>query len=269
VTTNFNWNDNRVLVADVPKGDIGTFKDQNGQSNDMGFYGYHALGILRTQAEVDAFVAQYHITDMLGYKPGTNNPIRPGMLAYADIRGKQNASTGKYDGPDGVIDVNDQDYLKAKQDNHYGLGINWGVSYKTLSLNVVMGMSWGGVGSVESAARKVGTAYSNRPAFWSDHWTPDNTNAAYPSPYYTSTYDVATDFWWRSSFTFRVTTFNLSYSLPRDLTRKAGLNNVRLFLNGTNPINFFNPYNYKDNINGSYDVFPQLRTFNFGLNVNL
>ncbi|WP_121356196.1 SusC/RagA family TonB-linked outer membrane protein [Flavisolibacter nicotianae] len=269
VTTNFNWNDNRVLVADVPKGDIGTFKDQNGKSNDMGFYGYHSLGILRTQAEVDAYVAQYNITDMLGYKPGTNNPIRPGMLAFADVRGKQNATTGKYDGPDGVIDVNDQDFLKAKQDNHYGLGINWGVSYKTVSLNVVMGMSWGGISSVESAARKVGTAYSNRPSFWSDHWTPDNINAAYPSPYYTSTYDVASDFWWRSSFTFRVTTFNLSYTLPRDLTRRAGLNNVRLFLNGTNPVNFFNPYDYKDNINGSYDVFPQLRTFNFGLNVNL
>jgi hypothetical protein len=48
-----------------------------------------------------------------------------------------------------------------------------------------------------------------------------------------------------------------------------GLNNVRVYLIGTNPINFLNPYDYKDNANGSYDVFPQLRTYTFGLNLNL
>lgn len=37
---------------------------------------------------------------------------------------------------------------------------------------------------------------------------------------------------------------------------------------GTNPFNLYNPYDYKDNVNGSYDVFPQLKTLTFGLNVN-
>lgn len=266
VTTNFSWSDNKVLVADVPKGNIGTYLDPTGKSSDMGFLGYHSLGMFRSQADIDAYVAKYNITNMLGY---TVDKLRPGMLYFQDIRGKQDPTTLKYSGPDGIIDVNDQDYLRAKQDNHYGLGINWGVSYKTISLNVIMGMSWGGIGSVESAARKVGTAYSNRPAFWSDHWSPDNINAAYPTPYYSSTYDLATDFWWRSSFTFRVTTFNLSYTLPREFSRRAGLNNARLYLTGSNPINFFNPYDYKDNANGSYDVFPQVRTLTFGLNVGL
>jgi hypothetical protein len=115
----------------------------------------------------------------------------------------------------------------------------------------------------------VGQSYSNRPEFWADHWTPDFTNAKYPSPFYTFDYDVATDFWWRSSFTFRVTNFNLSYSLPQGLVRKAGFNSARVFLVGTNPLNFFNPYDYKDNINGAYDVFPTLKTFTLGLNFNL
>jgi TonB-linked SusC/RagA family outer membrane protein len=268
-TANFSWNDNKVLVTDVAKGDIGTFKDPTGKSTDQGFYGYKSVGILRTQKDVDDYVAKYGITNMLGYTPTGSNPIRPGMLAFIDVRGKQDPVTGLYAGPDGIIDVNDQDYLKQKSENHFGLGLNWGVSYKTISLNVVMGMSWGGISSVESAARKKAEIYSNRPEFWADHWTPANTNAAYPSPFYTSTYDLSTDFWWRSSFSFRVTNFSLSYALPSSLIKKAGFNSARLYLTGFNPINFYNPYDYKDNANGSYDVFPQLRSFNFGLNVNL
>ena len=269
VTTNFSWNDDKALVVDFPRGDKGTFKDPTGKSTDMGFYGYKSLGILRTQQEVDAYVARYNITNMLGYRPGTTNPIRPGMLAFVDVRGKLDPATGKYAGPDGIIDANDQDFLKSKEDNHYGLGINWGVSYKTVSLSVVMGISWGGISSVEGAARKKAEIYSNRPAFWSDHWTPNNIDAAYPAPYYVSTYDVATDFWWRSSTSFRVANFNLSYTLPRNWSRKAGMSNARIYFTGTNPVNFFNPYDYKDNANGSYDVFPQLRSYALGLNLNL
>jgi TonB-linked SusC/RagA family outer membrane protein len=269
VTTNFSWNDDKVLISDFPVGDRGTFKDPTGKSSDMGFYGYRSVGILRTQEEVDAYVAKYSITNMLGYRPGTTNPIRPGMLAFVDVRGKLDPGTGKYAGPDGIIDANDQDFLKAKEDNHYGLGINWGFSYKTISLGVVMGISWGGITSVEGAAKKKAEIYSNRPAFWSDHWTPDHINAAYPAPYYVSTYDVATDFWWRSSTSFRVANFNLSYTLPRTWASKAGMTNARIYLVGTNPINFYNPFDYKDNSNGSYDVFPQLRTFSLGLNLNL
>ncbi len=262
VTANFNWSDNKQLVVDVAKGNVGTYLDPTGKSDDMGYLGYHALGIFRTQAEVDNFLTKNPNYTIFGNKPA------PGMLYFQDVRGPKDAS-GKYTAPDGIITTDDQDFLKPKANNHYGLGINWSVAYKSLSLGVQMGLSWGGIGSVESAARKAATAYSNRPAFWADHWTPDNPNAAYPSPYYTYSYDVNTDFWWRSSTSFRVTSFNLSYSLPQQLLRGTKLNGARVYLIGTNPINFFNPYSYKDNANGSYDVFPQLRTFTLGLNVNL
>ncbi len=270
VTANFNWMDNKVLISDFPLGDKGTFLDPTGKSTDMGFYGYRSLGILRTPADVTKYITTYNITNLLGYTPtgAANKVIQPGMIAYADIRGAKDAN-GKYTAPDGKIDANDMDYIRQKQSNRYGLGLNWGVSYKSLSLRVNMGLSWGGIDAVEGAARKVAQVYSNRPAFWADHWTATNTNAAYPSPFFTSTYDVASDFWFRSSFTFRMTNFNLSYTLPANVARKMRMNSARIFLVGTNPINFFNPYDYKDGLNSSYDVFPQLRTFSLGLNVNL
>lgn len=265
ITANFWWNDNKVLITDVAKGDIGTFKDPTGRSSDLGYYGYKYLGIFRNQSDIDAYVKQYGITKMLGYTP---TQLKPGMLYYADVRGPQDAS-GNYTAPDGVIDANDQDYLNKHASNHYSLGLNWGISFKNLSLSVVSGMSWGGIDAVESAATKYGAIYQNRPALWNNHWTPDNPDAAYPNPFWRSTYEVNSDFWWKSAFAFRITYFNLSYTLPKNWVRKAGFNNAKFYLTGTNPINFFNPYDYKDNANGSYDVFPQLRTFSFGLNCNL
>jgi TonB-linked SusC/RagA family outer membrane protein len=262
VTTNFNWSDNKIIVADVAKGDIGTYRDPTGKSSDMGFLGYRCLGMFRTQEEVDAFVATHPNYKIFGKAP------LPGMLYFEDFRGPKDAS-GNYSKPDGTITTDDQEFLTHKADNHYGLGINWGVSYKTISLNVVMGMSWGGINSVEGPARKKAEVYSNRPLFWADHWSPYDTDAAYPSPYYTESYDVSTDFWWRSSFSFRVTDFVLSYTLPVQLVKKAGMNNARVYLTGINPLSFYNPFMYKDNANGSYDVFPQLRSFSLGLNVNL
>lgn len=262
VTVNFNWADNKVLVTDVSKGNIGTYLDPTGKSNDMGYLGLHALGMFRSQAEVDAWLSKYP-----SYTVYKNVP-KPGSLYFQDVRGPKDAS-GNYTGPDGIIDDNDLDFLTRKSDNHYGLGFNWGVSYKTLSLNVVMGLSWGGISTVDGSAVKKAEAYSNRPAFWADHWTPENPNAAYPSPFYSWSYDRPTDFWFRSSTSFRVTNFNLSYSLPQSIVRRAGINGARLYLVGTNPLNFFNPFDYKDNANGSYDKFPQLRTFSMGLNLNL
>jgi TonB-linked SusC/RagA family outer membrane protein len=265
VTANFWWNDNKVLVTDVAKGDIGTFKDPTGRSSDLGYYGYKYLGMFRSQSDIDAYVKQYGITKMLGYTPAQ---LKPGMLYYADVRGPQDAN-GKYTAPDGVIDANDQDYLNKHASNHYSLGLNWGVTFRNLSLSIISGMSWGGIDAVESAATKYGAIYQNRPAFWSNHFTPDNPTADYPNPFWRSTYEVNSDFWTRSAYTFRITSFNLSYTLPKNFVRRAGFNNAKLYLTGTNPINFYNPFDYKDNANGSYDVFPQLRTFNFGLNCNL
>ena len=262
ITANYSWSDNKQIVIDQAKGLNGTYLDGLNKSSDMGFLGYKSLGILRSQEQVNALLAKSPNYKILGQAP------MPGMLYFQDIRGPKDAS-GNYTGPDGTITSDDQDYLTPKQSNHYGLGFNMSLSYKKLSLNVVTGMSWGGISSVESAARKVGNnIWQNRPAFWADHWTPDNPNAAYPSPYYAATYDVATDFWFRSSFTFRVTSLNLSYSLPQAIGKKFGFSNARVYMVGTNPFNLYNPYDYKDNVNGSYDVFPQLKTLTFGLNVN-
>jgi hypothetical protein len=132
-----------------------------------------------------------------------------------------------------------------------------------------MSGSFGGRSAVEGSARKRATATSNRPVFWRDHWTPENPDAAYPHPYYNATYDVASAFWMRSSFSFMVRSLNLSYSLPASISNRFGFNGVKAYISATNPINFFNPFGYKDAASGAYDAYPNLRTIAAGLSVSL
>lgn len=263
VNTFLSWSDNKLIRLDQTVGNYGNFLDGTGLSSDRGVLGYKSLGMFRTQAEVDAFMAKNPNYRAFGEIP------KPGMLKYQDIRGPKDAN-GNYTAPDGVVTENvDYDYLTPKASNHYSLGFNFGGNYKSLSMSVVMGLSWGGQSMIESGALKAATATSNRPEFWSDHWTPENTNAKYPNPYYANNYNRTTDFWFVSSFTFRMTNFNISYGMPEQWAKTAGLKSAKIFLVGTNPINFYNPFSYKDNASGAYDIYPQLKTFSLGLNIGL
>lgn len=255
-----SWYDDKYLRYDLPAGNVGTYLDLTGKSDDQGILGYKYAGFFRTQPQLDQFMAAHP-----GYTIFGNTP-QLGMIYYQDVRGPKDAS-GHYTAPDGKITQDDMTYIGGKANNHYGLGLNWGTSYKGLSLSVTMGMSFGGQGVVESQAYSLGNSSNNRPAFWADHWTPTNVNAKYPNPYYDFDYAVPSDFWFRNSLSFRVTNFNLSYTLPSRFSTKLGVSSVRVYVVGTNPLNFYNGFGYRDNAVGNILTYPNLKTYSFGLNV--
>jgi TonB-linked SusC/RagA family outer membrane protein len=263
VNTFFTWSDAKLIKGDVEKGKVGAWDDPIGRSTDMGSRGYHYEGMFRSQAEVDDFMAKNPGYTIFGQAP------LPGMLYYRDIRGAKDPATNQYAGPDGKIDENDEDFITRRANNHNAIGLSLGIGYKSLRLDAVMSGSFGGTNAVEGSARKRATATSNRPVFWTDHWTPENPNAAYPHPYYNATYDVASSFWMRSSLSFMVRSLNLSYSLPASISNRAGINNIKAYISATNPLNFFNPFGYKAAASGSYDTYPNLRTIAAGLSVSL
>ena len=259
----FTWSDNKNILIDVASGNKGGPLDLTGKSSDAGTYGWKSLGIIRTQDQATAIINQRAqaaggVNKVLIF----NTPVQPGMINYQDVNG------------DGVIDNNDQQYLNKKQSNHYSMGLNWSVSYGSLSLNVIMGMSWGGVATVDGLVpgnNNSSSGYSitdNRPVYWKDHWTPGNLGAKYPNPYFVSDYKVTTDFWLVSGKTFNVTNATLSYTLPAGWTKKVGINSTRFYVVATNPVQFFNPFpnHYRDFSTGLY-TFPTLRTITAGLNV--
>ena len=157
------------------------------------------------------------------------------------------------------------------------MGLNFSAGYGSLNLNVIMGLSWGGWTSIDglkpafnSSASTAASIQDNRPAYWADHWTPTNTNAKYPAPYFQSNYQVTTDFWLVRATSFNITSANLSYTLPNRITSKAGVASARLYIVTTNPIQFINPFpgRYRDLATALY-TYPTLRTVSFGLNVGL
>lgn len=256
----YTWYDQKNIRIDVASGIRGTLEDLTGQSPDRGIFGYKSLGIIRTQAEADAIIAQR--TTAAGGAANVKiigNPLQPGMLNYEDVNG------------DGIIDLRDRQYVTDRQSNHNNLGLNFGGGYKAISFNVVMGMSWGGKTSI-GGLKPSGTGasvYDNRASFWADHWTPTNTNAAYPNPYFSSSLET-TDFWYVSSTQFGITNANLSFTVPASWSSRIGINNVRIFAQATNPVQFINPFpgKYRD-FSSALGTYPTLKTYTFGLNVGL
>jgi len=259
----FNWSDAKAVKVDVASGVVGTFQDPNGQSTDLGVVGLVYKGMFRSQAEVDNYLALHPGYTLFGLVP------KPGMLYYEDIAGAKVAGSNNYGPPDGKIDANDITTIAPHANNHYGFGLNLGLGYKGIRVETIISGSFGGQGQVEGNAQKAATATTNKPAFWADHWTLSNPNAAYPNPAYAAEFNQTSSFWFRSSFSLLMRSLNVSYTLPQSITSKLGVNGVRVYFNGINPFNFYDPYSYRDNTGSNYDIFPQLRTFTGGLSVTL
>ncbi len=249
----FGWSDNKLLKYDLASGLRGTVQDRTGKSSDGGVFGLVYEGMFRTQQDVNNYLAVHPGYTIFGQTP------EPGMLYYKDLNGDGKITT----------DASDETYISNKSSNHNGAGLTLGGSYKEISFNLVAGVSWGGTGSVEGQAQKLATSTENRPEFWADHWTPTNTNAAFPAPYYNADYSTfASSFWFRSSTTVNISRINVGYTVPTKYSTILGVNSIRAFFVATNPLNLYNPYTYRDN-SASYSVYPTLKTFSIGLNVAL
>jgi TonB-linked SusC/RagA family outer membrane protein len=248
---------------------------------DMGKWGYDYLGMFRSQADIDAYVQQYGITNVFGTAVAQ---LKPGMLYYRDVRGNLNAD-GTYAGPDGIIDDKDQIRLSKKTGNPYGFTLNFGGEWKGLSLNALVGASWGGFSEVPSSSRYVSANqadYMNVPKFWNDMFTlptldgtgaeiagTGNVSAAYPNMYWSAFNNVTSDFWQISSFRMTLRTMTLGYSLPKTLVNRVGIDGCRFTLTGMNLFSFYNPLPGKFmDVNSNYGAYPTLRSLSLGLNLS-
>lgn len=71
----------------------------------------------------------------------------------------------------------------------------------------------------------------------------------------------------------RLKTIEIGYTLPKSWLGKARIENLRLYVNGFNTLTFSNTegimkYMDPENENGAFRYYPQMRTFNFGINIS-
>jgi TonB-linked SusC/RagA family outer membrane protein len=275
INTRFTWYDNKVKVGNFNETDIlYPWNAQPGRSSDNGVWGYDHLGMFRDQAEIDAYVEQYQITQVFGTPIAE---LRPGMFYYRDVRGPLQADNS-FAAPDGIIDENDQVQLAKRQSNHYGYGVTLKLGYKSLSFDCVIAGAFGGWSEMDRTGLddavtnnyRIEDSYQSAPRFWNNIYDPDlNPNGVYPNPYHSEiSLDPISSFWRVDAFRMRIRSFNINYNLPKRLISALKVSSARVYLSGMNPLNLYNPFDYKDS-DGAFDTYPVLRTYALGVNLTL
>ncbi|MET1057912.1 MAG: SusC/RagA family TonB-linked outer membrane protein [Pedobacter sp.] len=213
--------------------------------------GLKTIGMFRTQAEVDSWMAKYPNYRLYDRVP------QPGWLYFED--------TNK----DGVISDSDMVPLFKNTNAFFTSGISLNLSYKNFAFNTNINARFGGKIFYDSRARIAPSATRNVLTIWQDRWTIDNPmQGKYPrfdDPALTRN----SDFWAVDGTMIRINTMTLSYKLAPVLARKLGLEGGRLLLTGNNLWTIINPLPYKDPYTSSAYDYPILRTISLGLSVNL
>lgn len=209
-------------------------------------YGLQAMGYFTDERDVTEHAQQFGI-------------VKPGDLKYKD----QNN--------DKII--NDLDNVVIGSTiPRYTYGINLGASWKGFNLSAMIQ----GVGKADGYLYRQGimpfyeggTVQEQH----KDHWTPEHTNAAFPRLAFSEVNNEKnSSFWMRNAAYARLKNIQLGYTLPDAWTRKMGIRNLRLYVNGSNLFTvdkFWNGYDVESPV-GTGNSYPQVKVYTFGVNASL
>ncbi|MDR0542070.1 MAG: SusC/RagA family TonB-linked outer membrane protein, partial [Dysgonamonadaceae bacterium] len=259
-----NWRSNmndRWKVFGAKPGD-------NNNAADNFYWGVGYLGQYQSFGDI------YNgpVTDSKG-----NSTLLPGDLIYEDWNG------------DGVIDDLDRHplYIKTQQRPLITFGFNIGADYKGFDLNLLfsgVGMSRirhdSGRSYYEAAFQSADNAFSyfmdrwHRADQWDSspyqEWIPGRFPSNYTDNGRSYIRDYNSDFWIENGSYLRLKSIELGYTLPSAISRKAGIDKARIFLNSYNAwtwtkVTIADPERINANENVDY---PVNQTFNLGVNLS-
>lgn len=205
-------------------------------------FGLEADGIYQNQTEIDA----------AGLLSSYGNLV-PGDIKYKDLNG------------DGIINDSDRKAIGNRLPKTI-FGFHLGIEYKGFDFYSF------GEGAADYSVHIRPTQFSTYG--YDNRWTPENgsSQSAYPRVSLTSTNNQQTStFWQEKANLFRLSTLEIGYTLPVEVVRTISLSKVRLFFNANN---MFSTVSSRENrdfeaSNAGYSEYPTMKTFIFGLSVNL
>jgi TonB-linked SusC/RagA family outer membrane protein len=210
-----------------------------------GYYGLHALGLFKNQADFDKSPKTAYTT------------LGPGDIKYDDING------------DGKIDDQDRTYLGVNNIPGIIYGITGGVTYKRLQMNFL----FQGAGQVYQQLNQnaVWSFYNGGKVTreWSDRWTPNNENASLPRVLINADNNqLVSDFWIRDASYLRLKNVEISYTLSPKILTNLGVRNLRIIASGQNLATFTKLLNVDpENTNTQGWYYPQQKVFNLGASI--
>ncbi|MFT3705075.1 MAG: TonB-dependent receptor [Agriterribacter sp.] len=210
---------------------------------------YQYDGVFKDQKEVD--------DNQLDYSPigGTKDKIAPGSMKFKDING------------DGKID--DKDRLRADKTltPTFQGGLTLGVQYKNFDLSILFQNASGAQLFLMTESGTIG----NYLQYTYDHrWTLDNPSSVDPrtvdrnNQYFSN----RNTYYMMNTNYVRLKNVEIGYNLPASIGKKAGISNLRLYINGLNLLTWahqdiFDP----ESVNSSLQYYPQSRIINTGVTV--
>ena len=191
----------------------------------------------------------------------TGDQVAPGDIRYRDVDGN------------GAISNDDREVIGSNIPR-YTFGFRGDMAYKNFDLSFFLQGVGKADGYISGPGRHAFMDVSTRipQNIHLDRWTPDNPNASYPRLAYMLNHNTRFSTYWLEDASYlRLKNLQIGYTLPESLTSRARISRARLYLSADNLFtvtDYFYGYDPEVTVSsGGY--YPQVKTFTFGINVNL
>ena len=274
---NIAFTSNKILLRDVA---LGTRLRDNPNDHPMDRnllwhiqVGSTGTGVIRTGEEGERIMAEQGVGATRHLV--MSSPIQPGMLNAQDISGSNNTLFAN--SPDGGVNqngVDDKYYVPHKYNSpRTTFGLNTNIKWKGFELNMIAA----GTGAIW---QNVTGNFQNYYDFWPNQWNFDNINAR-PSLIYAGKYGdygnlptagsgLASDFYLRNMCFMRMKNISVSYTIPKSLLHKLGIQGLKFYVNMENPFMIYKMCpKYIDPESRDQTLYPILRNYSLGLNLTL
>ena len=244
-----------------PTGNLGTYYDGRMVGE---IWGYTTVGIAQSQEEMDK-----HLENN---KPNWGTGWAAGDVMFADLNGDGIVSNGS-----NTLEDHGDITIIGNNKPRYKFGLTLDGAWKGIDFSVFF-----------QGVLKRDYMLSG-PYFWGanggqwqstcfvehlDYWTPENTDAYYPRPDFSSTKNQQTQTGYLQNAAYlRVKNAQIGYTLPKVWTKKAGMESVRIYVSGDNLLTFSDMISVFDpeTLGGDWGdgkLYPLQRTISVGINVN-
>ena len=260
----------RFTLADGQR-EVTKYPNESGDINtwyagklDGTIWGYTTVGIAQTQEEMDK-----HLENN---KPNWGTGWAAGDVMFADLNGDGIVSNGS-----NTLEDHGDITIIGNNKPRYKFGLTLDGAWKGIDFSVFF-----------QGVLKRDYMLSG-PYFWGanggqwqstcfvehlDYWTPENTDAYYPRPDFSSTKNQQTQTGYLQNAAYlRVKNAQIGYTLPKVWTKKAGMESVRIYVSGDNLLTFSDMISVFDpeTLGGDWGdgkLYPLQRTISVGINVN-
>lgn len=249
VKGNFSFAKNKVLYRDEPFNSANPLLAQTGRPIGQ-IYGY----------TFDGFY--YDDADIAKSPEVVGKTVKPGDIKFKDING------------DGLIDNNDIGPIGYPNLPQVTYGFSTGFSWKDLDFSVMFqGAARGSMDA--STLLQIGNSNGIPSEIHKKRWTPETRDIAEYPRLGGVNFDLST-FWLRPVDYLRLKNLELGYHLPKSVSRRVGVGDIRLYANGLNLLTWYNLKIYDvdpesqrgSNQTEAYSKYPQQKIYNFGLQVS-